>query len=376
MSQPAAVRFGDLAREYAEFKPALDAAIQRVLQRGWFILGEEVRGFEREFADWLGVRECVGCASGTDALTLALRALGIGPGDEVITAANTCGPTVVGIENAGARVRLVDADADTLMLDVAQLAGARTARTRAIVPVHLYGAAVAMDPLLDFARHHRLRVVEDCAQSHGSTWEGRRTGTFGDIAAFSFYPSKNLGAAGDGGACVTDDPALAERLRHLRNYGQSTRYTHVARGLNSRLDELQAAVLRVKLPHLERMNQRRAGVAARYAGLGTAPGGVRPLALPSAVGAAHHLYVIRHPRRDDLQQFLRARGIETFIHYPIPIHLQPAYADLDYAAGSFPAAERAAAELLSLPMHPWLSEREVDAVIEAVRAFDGGERAA
>lgn len=376
MSPPPAVRFGDLAREYAELKPAYHAAIERVLQRGWFILGEEVRGFEREFADWLGARECVGCASGTDALTLALRALDIGPGDEVITVANTCGPTVVGIENAGARVRLVDADTDTLMLDVTQLAGACTSRTRAIVPVHLYGAAVAMDPLLDFARRQRLRVVEDCAQSHGSTWRGRKTGTFGDIAAFSFYPSKNLGAAGDGGACVTDDPALAERLRQLRNYGQATRYTHVARGLNSRLDELQAAILRIKLPHLEGLNQRRAAIAARYAGLGAATGRVRPLTVPPEVSTVHHLYVIRHPRRDDLQQFLRTRGIETLIHYPIPVHLQPAYADLGYARGSFPAAERAAAELLSLPMHPWLAEREVDAVIEAVRAFDGAERPA
>jgi len=376
MTPAVRVRFGDLAREFAELQPACSAAIERVLGRGWFVLGDEVRGFEQEFAAWVGARECVGCGSGTDALTLALRALEIGPGDEVITVANTCGPTVVGIENAGARVRLVDAEPGSLMLDVAGLEAACTPRTRAIVPVHLYGAAVSMDPLLDVARRRGLRVVEDCAQSHGSTWRGRKTGTFGDIAAFSFYPSKNLGAAGDGGACVTDAPGLAERLRQLRNYGQSSRYTHATRGINSRLDELQAALLRVKLPHVERMNRRRVAIAARYAVLAATSAGVRPLELAADVGPVHHLYPVRHRRRDELQTFLRSRGIETFIHYPIPIHRQPAFADLGYRPGSMPVAEQAAGELLSLPMHPWLTEGEVDAVIEAVQAFARAERAA
>ncbi len=364
------VRFGDLAREYAQFEDEYRAAIERVLRRGWYILGEEVRAFEREFADWLGVRECVGCASGTDALTLALRALGIGAGDEVITATNTCGPTIVGIENAGARVRLVDADPRTLMLDVQQLPAALTPSTRAIVPVHLYGAAADMEGVLAFARQHGLRVVEDCAQSHGSEFRGRRTGTFGDIGAFSFYPSKNLGAFGDAGACVTQDAELAERLRQLRNYGQASRYTQVTRGLNSRLDELQAALLRVKLPHVEQFNERRRAIARRYH---DGFRGVRALRLPETsrdVRAVFHLFVILHSARAALQEHLTAAGIETFVHYPIPVHLQPAYGDLGYALGVFPVAERVARELVSLPMHPWMSDAEVDEVIEAVRAFE------
>lgn len=363
------VRFGDLARDYAQFKSEYDAAFERVLRRGWYILGEELRRFETEFAAWLGIDAAVGCASGTDALTLALKALDVGHGDEVITAANTCGPTIVGIENAGARVRLVDADPQTLMLDARQLPAALTPATRAIVPVHLYGAAADMDAILAFARRHRLHVVEDCAQSHGSELGGRRTGTFGDIGAFSFYPSKNLGAAGDAGACVTRDAELAERLRQLRNYGQGTRNSHVIRGLNSRLDELQAALLSAKLPHVERMNERRRVIAGRYQdGLS----GVRGLRIPPAAPTVHpvfHLFVIMHPHRDALQTHLTACGVETFVHYPIAVHLQPAYVDLGYPRGTFPVAERAGDELLSLPMHPWLTDAEVATVISAVREF-------
>jgi dTDP-3-amino-3,4,6-trideoxy-alpha-D-glucose transaminase len=370
-----AVPFGDLARESAELKDAYHAAIDRVLRSGRYILGDEVRSFERELAAWLGVKECVGCASGTDALTLALKALGIGAGDEVITAANTCGPTVVGIENAGARARLVDAEPATLMLDARRLAAALTPATRAIVPVHLYGSAADMNAVLAFARRAGLRVVEDCAQSLGSTFSGRKTGTLGDIGAFSFYPSKNLGALGDGGACVTNDSALAERLRQLRHYGQASRYLQVARGLNSRLDELQAALLRVKLPSLESMNRRRQAIAARYA---EALGDIPELILPRVADGASsvfHLLVVLHPRRDDLQRFLGGRGIETLIHYPIPVHLQPAYADLGYARGDFPVSEAAAERLLSLPLHPWLSDEQVDRVVAAVRSFAAASRA-
>lgn len=371
----ATVPFGGIARESAALKDAYRAAIDRVLQSGRYILGDEVRSFERELAAWLGVRECIGCASGTDALTLALKALGVGAGDEVITAANTCGPTVVGIENAGARVRLVDADPATLMLDPRRLEAAATPATRAIVPVHLYGSAVEIDCVLAFARRNGLHVVEDCAQSIGSTFHGRKTGSFGDVSAFSFYPSKNLGALGDAGACVTNDPALAERLRQLRRYGQASRYLHVARGLNSRLDELQAAVLRAKLPHLERMNRRRQAIAARYAeGLAGVPGLALP-AVPEGVTSVFHLFVVLHPRRDELQRRLAERGIETLIHYPIPIHLQPAYAALGYRRGDFPASEAAAERLLSLPLHPWLSNDEVDRVIAAVRAAGESLRA-
>lgn len=361
--------FGDLARESAALRDEYRAAFERVLDRGWYVLGEEVRIFERAFADWLGVADCVTCGSGTDALTLALKALNIGAGDEVITVANTCPPTIVGIENSGARVRLVDADRNTLMLDVGRLAAAVTPATRAIVPVHLYGSAADMDALMDFARRAKLAVIEDCAQSHGSTFGGRKTGCFGVISAFSFYPSKNLGALGDGGACVTADSTLAERLRQLRNYGQQSRYRLVARGINSRLDELQAALLHEKLPHLERWNRRRQAIATRYAaGLRS----VARLRLPTTTAGASsvfHLYPILHPERDAVQRFLAARGIETAIHYPTPVHLQPVYADLGYPSGAFPVAEEAAQQLLSLPMHPWLNDDEVDRVIDAVRAF-------
>jgi len=366
---PAPVPFGDLAREGAALEPALCAAFARVVRSGWFVLGAEVEAFETELAAWLGAGRAVGCASGTDAITLALRALDVGAGDEVITAANTCGPTAVGIENAGARLRLVDADPETLLLDAAQLAAAITPRTRAVVPVHLYGGAADMDAIGAAAARHGVAVVEDCAQSHGSEWNGRRTGTFGAIAAFSFYPSKNLGALGDGGACLTADAALAARLRRLRNYGQSDRYTLAERGLNSRLDELQAALLRVKLPHLTDWNARRAALAARYrAGLADCAE-VSVVAPAPPARSVHHLFVIRHPRRDALQAFLRARDIATYVHYPVPLHAQPAYADLGYAAGDFPVAERAAAELLSLPMHAYLRDDEVDVVCDAVRAF-------
>ncbi len=365
------VRFGNLARETAQHGSEYQEAFARVMRSGWFVLGEEGRAFESEFAAWLGMEQCVGCASGTDALSLALKALGIGPGDAVVSAANTCGPTIVGIQRAGAQVQLVDADPETLMLDARGLEAALSDATRAIVPVHLYGAAVDMDPVIDVARRHGLYVVEDCAQCHGSEYRGRKTGTFSDISAFSFYPSKNLGALGDGGACATNSRELAERLRRLRNYGQESRYTHLEQGLNSRLDEIQAAILRTKLPQLARMNRRREVIASQYReGLANCPGVVIPR-LSEGARSVYQLFVILHHQRDELQAFLAARDIETYIHYPVPVHCQPAFAGLGYQPGAFPVAERMARQLLSLPMHPWLEEAEVETVVDAVREFTG-----
>ncbi len=366
------IRFGDLSREARELRPALEAAFHRVLDRGWYVLGEELAAFEQEFAAWLPRRACVGCASGTDAITLALRALGVGAGDEVITAANTCGPTAVGIRNSGATVVLADADPATLMLDPAAAERAVSPATKAIVPVHLYGGAADLEALGALAERRGLVLVEDCAQSHGSSLHGRRTGTWGDVGAFSFYPSKNLGALGDGGACATGDPDVAERLRQLRNYGQATRYTHDAWGVNSRLDELQAAFLRAKLPHLERGNERRRALAARYReALADCPGLELPRLAPGVV-SVHHLFVILHPDRDALQRHLAEQGIDTLVHYPVPLHRQPGFADLGYAPGDFPVAESACARLLSLPLHPWLLDAEVDRVCGAVRRFAEG----
>ena len=343
-------------------------AIDRVLRRGWYVLGEEVAAFEREFAAWLGVERVVGVGSGTDAIHLALRAVGVEPGDEVITAANTCVPTVAGICAAGARPVPADVDAGTLTLDPASVEGAITRRTRAIVPVHLYGHPCDMDGLMAVARVHDLRVVEDCAQAHGALYKGRKCGTFGDAAAFSFYPTKNLGCFGDGGAVATNNPEVAERLRKLRNYGERERYVHDSAGFNSRLDELQAAVLRAKLPQLDAWTEDRRVRAARYDELLRS----LPVRLPAeADGARHcyHLYAIRHTLRDALQRHLKDAGIGTLLHYPLPIHRQPAYRHLGYEEGAFPVAEGACGEVLSLPLYPELPMVSVERVAEAIVAF-------
>ena len=358
----------DLKAAYGRLQAEIDAAVARVLAGGWYILGPEVSAFESEFAAYLGVEHAVGVASGTDAVLLALRALGIGPGDEVITVAHTAVATVTAIELAGATPRLVDINPTTYTLDPAQLAAAIRPRTRAIVPVHLYGAPADMDAVLAVARAHALPVVEDCAQAHGARYRGQMVGTLGDAAAFSFYPTKNLGALGDGGAVATNRPEVAERLRLLRQYGWRERYVSDVAGTNSRLDELQAAILRVRLGHLEAENEARRRLAARYdaalAGL--------PIALPAARPAdcpVYHLYVIRAAARDALAEHLRARGIGTGVHYPVPVHRQPAYAHLGYGPGSLPATEAAAAEVLSLPMYHDLTEGAVDTVAAAIRAY-------
>jgi dTDP-4-amino-4,6-dideoxygalactose transaminase len=358
------IPFLELTSQFRAIEREVRAAIDRVLARGWYVLGEECAGFEREFAAWLGVEHGVGVNSGTDAIGLALRALGVGPGDEVITVANTCVPTAVGIVSTGATLVLADCVRKTRTIDADSVAAAITPRTRAIVPVHLYGHPCDMDPLMKLARAQGLKVVEDCAQAHGARYQGKLCGTFGDAAAFSFYPSKNLGAFGDGGAVVTRDAEVAERLRRLRNYGQADRYHHVEHGVNSRLDELQAAILRAKLPHADAWNAARRERAERYLDR------LRhfDIQVPQ-IGWAEpcwHLFAIHSAERDDLRDRLKARGIGTEIHYPVPLHLQPCYADLGYRDGQFPEAERSCRLVLSLPLYPELPLESVDEVAAAV----------
>ncbi len=354
--------------QYLAHKDEIDAALQRVLDSGWYILGAEVRQFEAEFAAYLGVSHALGVGSGTEALHLALAACGVGPGDEVITVAHTAVATVSAIELCGAVPVLVDIAPDTFTLHPAQLARALSPKTKAIVPVHLYGQPADLAPILDLAQQHGLRVIEDCAQAHGAMYRGKRVGAWGDIAAFSFYPTKNLGALGDGGAVATNDAGLAERVRLLREYGWAERYVSHIAGWNSRLDELQAAVLRVKLRHLDADNAARAHWAARYA---SGLGGVG-LGLPGARTEGehvYHLYVIRSARRDELQSFLKTRGVGALVHYPVPVHRQPAYQNRLLGCEALPETERAAREVLSLPMYPELTDAEITMVVEAVRAF-------
>ena len=360
--------FFELHRQIDGLRDEIDAALGRVLDRGSFILGEELAGFEREFGEYLGVPYVIGVGSGTDAITLALRALGVGPRDEVVTAPNTCVPTAAAIINAGATPVLADVDPVTLTLSPAALESKLTPRTRAVVPVHLYGYPCDMPVLLELTRAHGLALVEDCAQAHGSRLDGKLCGTFGDAAAFSFYPTKNLGALGDGGAVATRDPEVAQRVRMLRNYGERERYRHAVEGVNSRMDEMQAAVLRVKLPHLERWNAARQERARLYDEL---LGGL-PLLTPARAARAvsnYHLYAVRLQERDALQAYLRGKGISTLLHYPVAIHLQEAYRGLRWREGAFPVAEQACRETLSLPLYPELPIEAVHEVAGTVRSF-------
>ena len=362
------VAFGDLAGDYRGKRAAIDAAVARVLSSGWFILGEEVRRFEEEFAAFLGVGHVVACANGTEAIALALAAAGAKPGDAAVIPANTCGPTVAGARMAGLRPVLADPEPATLTLDGKAAEAAMTPETRFLLPVHLYGGVADLDGLAAAAARRGAALVEDCAQSHGALWNGRPAGGFGRAAAFSFYPSKNLGAYGDGGAVATGDAAVAARARELRQYGWKRRDFSEAEGWNSRLDEMQAAILRAKLPFLERENARRREIADRYdAAFAELP--VRRLASREGSRPARHLYPIRTPERDALREHLAAHGIETGVHYPAPIHLQPAYAFLGHGPGDFPAAEEASRTVLSLPIYPTLSDAQVEAVANAVRSF-------
>lgn len=362
------IPFVDLQAQYQSLRTEMDAAVLRVMGRCNFILGQEVADFERAFADYVGAKHCVGVASGLDALKLALEALGVGPGDEVIVPAHTFIASALSISAVGARPVLVDVEEDSFNLDPKRIEAALTPRTKAIMPVHLYGQPADLDPILDIARRHGLRVIEDASQAHGARYRGRRVGTFGDAGCFSFYPGKNLGAYGDAGGLVTDDDAVAERVRFLRNYGQEVKYKHVVKGYNLRLDTMQAAVLGVKLPHLDDWNARRAAHAAAYT---HALEGVGDLKLPRVVYGDHvfHLYVVRTARRDALQQHLAARGVATVIHYPVPVHLQAAYADLGYGRGAFPVTERLADEIVSLPMYAELTAEQQAYVIAAVKDF-------
>ena len=359
------VPFLSLPPVYEELGGALDEAFRRVMRSGWFILGEEVRAWEEEFAGYCGGAHCVGVASGLDALVLALRAWDVGPGDEVIVPSNTYIATWLAASHVGARPVPVEPDEATYNVDPARIEAAITPRTRAIIPVHLYGQAADMAPIMEIAARFGLHVLEDAAQAAGARYRGKRAGVLGHAAAFSFYPGKNLGAFGDTGGVVTDDAALAERLRRLRNYGSTVKYHNEEKGFNSRLDELQAALLRVRLASLDEWNRRRQRVAQRYLeGLrGT------PLTLPvTAEGNEHtwHLFVVRSRLRDALKKALDDAGVGTLIHYPVPPHLQPAYAEMGLARGAFPLSEAMHDSVLSLPMWPQLTDAEVDFVIDRV----------
>jgi dTDP-4-amino-4,6-dideoxygalactose transaminase len=363
------VAFVDLRAQYAGLSNELRAAVTGVLESTDFILGGEVELFEEEFAEFCGVAHAVGLDSGTSALELALRAFGVGPGDEVITAANTFAATALAISYTGATPVLVDVSRATYNMDPALLEAAITPRTRAIVPVHLYGQPADLDAIVPIAREHGIPVIEDACQAHGAAYRGRRAGSIGDAAAFSFYPAKNLGAAGDGGALVTNDGEIAETVRMLRNYGQEEKYHHLIRGYNRRLDTLQAAVLRVKLRHLHRWNALRGRHAALYRDL-LSPTHVKTPYVADDVVHVWHLYVVRSPHRDDLRDHLGAYGIATGIHYPVPIHLQPAYADLGYSEGMFPVTEQCSREVLSLPMFAELTPDDIEHVVDVIAGFN------
>ena len=364
MTDPAKVPFLDL--RLREDAGAVREAIARVTARAWYVLGPEVEAFESEFAAASGARFAIGTGNGTDAITLLLRAAGIGAGDDVIVPAITAAYTALAVIAAGARPVIVDVDDETLTMDPAACSAAVTSRTRAIVPVHLYGQAADMSALMEVASRHNLAVIEDCCQAHLATWRGAPVGTFGIGGAFSFYPTKNLGALGDGGAAITSDPAIADRIKRLRNGGQTDRYVHAEAGVNSRLDEIQAAVLRARLPCLGAWTQRRRELASEYRlSLQT---GLRPIAERDA-GHVYHLFPVRSSVRPTMQAALGAAGIETLVHYPMPLTEQPALAR--FRTHDCPVAARASRELLSLPLHPGLSRDDVRMIISALRSIAG-----
>lgn len=364
------IPFLDLKSPYLELREEIDAAVARVLAAGWYILGPELEAFESEYAAYCGTKYCVGVANGLDALHLALRALDVGEGDEVIVPSNTYIATWLAVSQCGARPVPVEPCDDSFNLDPAKLEAAIGPRTKVILPVHLYGQPADMDPILEIAKRHGLRVLEDGAQSQGAAYKGRRIGGHGDAVAWSFYPGKNLGALGDAGGVTTDDPRVADRLKVLRNYGSRVKYVNEVQGYNSRLDPLQAAVLRVKLKYLDAWNERRTAIAIAYQeGLN----GLANLVLPQCpawASPAWHLYVVRHPARDAFKDALSLAGVETLIHYPIPPHLQAAYAD--HAKAALPIAGRMAKEVLSLPIGPHLSGEQCRAVVAAVRQVSSG----
>jgi dTDP-4-amino-4,6-dideoxygalactose transaminase len=352
--------------QYQNIKSEVDAAIQDIINSSAFVGGEAVRSFENDFAAYCEAKACVGVGNGTDALYLTLRALGIGPGDEVITVAHTFIATSEAIAMTGALPIFIDVLDDTMLMDPSKIEPAITPRTKAIIPVHLYGQSCDMDAIMEIARKHGLKVVEDAAQAHGGRWRGQRVGSIGDAATFSFYPGKNLGAFGDAGAVVSQDEDLMEHVRMLANHGRLEKYTHKMEGVNSRLDGLQAAILRVKLRYLDEWNSKRREIADAYIEQLTQPGIVLPTVSKNAE-AVWHLFVIRVAERERLQSLLKQEGIATGVHYPIPLHLQPAY---EHRRSSFelPATERAAREVLSLPMYAELKPEQIEAICNAVAA--------
>jgi dTDP-4-amino-4,6-dideoxygalactose transaminase len=362
------IPISDLKRQYELLKPEIDSAIKKVFSDSWFVLGKQVEEFEREFATYCGTKYAVSVGSGTEALHLALVACGIGAGDEVITVPNTAVFTVSAISFAGAKPVFVDIDENNYLMDTKKLEKAITKKTKAIIPVHLYGQCANISEIMRIARKYKLKVIEDACQAHGATYRDHKSGSIGDFGAFSFYPSKNLGCYGDGGMIVTNNRKAAEKLKMLRNGGQKQRYYHDIKGFNSRLDEIQAAVLRVKLKYLDKWNDNRRTMAHLYGKLIKNS----KIVLPSeTTGAKHvfHLYVIRTKNRDKLQQYLKDKGIQTLIHYPVPVHRQKAYSDLKIKAGVFKVAESAAKEILSLPMFPEITEAEIMEVSEAINNY-------
>lgn len=361
------VPFLEIGQTYLEIKGELDAAYHRVMNSGWYILGEEVEAFEEEFAAYCGTKHCVGVGNGLEALQLVLRGYGIGPGDEVIVPGNTYIATWLAVSNAGATVVPVEPDERTYNINPACIEAAISPKTKAILPVHLYGQPADMGHITEIARRHGLKVIEDAAQAHGARYRDRRAGNLGDAAGWSFYPTKNLGAYGDAGAVTTDDDELAGKVRLLRNYGSNRKNYNDEKGINSRLDELQAALLRVRLEHLDEWNSRRARIAAKY--LEDLQG--TELMLPVVCEGADpvwHLFVVRSKRRDELQASLKAAGVSTLVHYPVPPHLQKAYPDLALPAGSLPITEAIHREVLSLPIGPQLSEAHQARVVGAIKS--------
>jgi dTDP-4-amino-4,6-dideoxygalactose transaminase len=363
------VPFLSLYPAYDEIREEIDAAYRRVMESGWYILGKEVEAFEQEFAEYLGAKDCIGVGNGLEALHLILRAYEIGPGDEVIVPANTYIATWLAVSYTGAVPVPVEPDPRTYNIDPARIEAAITPRTKAILPVHLYGQTADMDPIVDLAQRYNLKVIEDCAQAQGACYRGRKAGILGDAAGFSFYPGKNLGAFGDAGAVVTNDESVARRIRSLRNYGSQKKYYNDEKGFNSRLDPLQAAFLRVKLNHLDEWNQRRKRFAAEYMErLGAVPDLVLPH-VPDWADPIWHIFVVRHPQRDALQAHLHRGEIGTLIHYPVPPHLSDAYQELQFHSGDFPITEELAETVLSLPMGPHIQFDDIYAVLKELEAF-------
>jgi dTDP-4-amino-4,6-dideoxygalactose transaminase len=360
------VPYLDLGAQYRTIKTEVDAAVLRVLESTQYILGPEVAAFEQEFAAWCGTSECVAVNTGTSALHLALLAYGIGPGDEVITVPFTFVATVAAIEYAGATPVLVDVEPRHLTMDPAKIEAAITPRTKAIMPVHLFGHAADMTPILEIAKRHGLRVIEDAAQAHGASYQGRRCGSMGDVACFSFYPGKNLGAYGEGGALVTADPEVARTARLLRSWGEARRYEHTLKGFNYRMDGVQGAILRIKLRYLEAWTEARRARAADY-GAALAGTGIRVPEEREGDRHVYHVFAVRLADRDGWRATLDAAGVQTGVHYPIPVHLQPAYQNLGGRPGDFPVAEAAAAEVLSLPIYPELTPAQVTYVAGVLR---------